>query len=239
MLLGLVACGFTPTAAPGGIQVRDLTLEGATVDVAIDVHNPWPATADVDVDWAFTLGEASLSAGTVTGLAIGPSDDTALHLPLALRWADLYALTGSIGRPVPYRIDLTLRGHTVLGAWTVPVHTEGTLEAPSWPDITWVDWRIDTLSTQQAAATLVLDVANTAVLDLDWTVTVGTVPLAHGRLDRAEDRVELPIVVELGRSWEALQTVAVVGLGLTVKGHLDSPLGPLPVHLDRSWRPGE
>jgi hypothetical protein len=237
ILVTLLACSFAPSVAPGPMGLRDFTLQGTTLDAGLQVHNPWPAQGVVDATWSFTLGGTPLSQGTVHGLAIAPSTDTVLTVPIHLRWADLVAASSSLGDEVPYRVSAELRGHTILGQWTVPVDLEGTLPGLRWPELVWVDWRIDEINTQRAAATLIVDVQHLPIASFVWGIDVGTAPLAHGRIARAENRTELPVVVEVGRGLEALQTVAVAGLALRAEGALVSPLGPIPVHLERAWRP--
>ncbi len=226
---------YTPTVAPHDVGIRDLTVEGATVDVAVEVHNPLPAGAQVDAHWRLLLDGGQVTEGVVTGLTVAPGADTLLHLPIALRWADLWGVTGTVGRPVPWRVELELAGHTGLGTWHVPYAYDGELPALAWPEVSFVDWRLDRFDTEKAAATLIVDVQHAVVQDLRWATRVGTVPLAHGGLDEVAGRVELPVVVEVGRALEALQTVAVVGLGFTLDGRVDTPLGALPVAVDRRW----
>ncbi len=237
MLLFLAACSYAPTVSPHDVGIRDLTLEGATVDLSVAVHNPLPAAAQVDASWTLLLDGTAVSTGQVAGLGVAPSADTTLHVPVALRWSDLWSVAGVGGRPIPWRVELELAGHTGLGTWHVPYTHDGELPALAWPDVTFVDWRIDRMDTSVVAATLLVDVARAPVHDLTWATYVGTVPLAHGRVARAEGPTELPVVVEVGRSIEALQTVAVAGLGFTVSGHVETPLGPVPIALDRRWTP--
>jgi hypothetical protein len=237
LLLLAAACSYTPTVAPHDVGIRDLTLEGATVDLAVQVHNPLPAAAQVDAGWRLLLDGTAVSEGTVHGLGVAPSADTVLHVPLALRWADLWAVAGTGGRPVPWRVELDLAGHTGLGTWSIPYAHDGELPALAWPDVTFVDWRIDRMDTSVVAATLMVDVARAPVHQLTWATHVGVVPLAHGRIERAVGPTELPVVLELGRSIEALKTLPVVGLGFTLDGRVDTPLGPIPVALDRRWAP--
>ena len=59
LLLLATACSYTPTVAPHDVAFRDLTLAGATVDVTVAVHNPLPASADVD-DFAFDSFHADM-----------------------------------------------------------------------------------------------------------------------------------------------------------------------------------
>jgi len=235
LLLLATACSYTPTVAPHDVAVRDLTLTGATVDVTVAVHNPLPASADVDAHWRLLLDGVQVTEGVVTDLAVAPGSDSLLSVPVALRWTDLWAATGTVGQPLPWRVELDLAGHTAIGSWSVPYAHEGELPALAWPDASLVDWRLDRFDTEKAAATLVVDVDHAVVQAFQWGAHVGVVPLAHGSLDRAEGRTELPVVIEVGRALEALRTVAAVGLGFTLEGEMHTPLGMLPVALDRRW----
>ena len=235
LLLLATACSYTPTVAPHDVGVRDLTLSGATVDVTVAVHNPLPASADVDVHWRLHLDGVQVTEGVVTDLSVASSADTLLAVPVDLRWSDLWAATGTVGQPLPWRVELDLAGHTAVGTWTVPYAHEGELPALSWPDVSLIDWRLDRFDTEKAAATLVIHVDHAVVQACRWGAHVGVVPLAHGSLDRVEGRTELPVVIEVGRAMEALQTLAAVGLGFTLEGEMHTPLGMLPVALDRRW----
>ncbi len=231
----LVGCaGYTPSASLGELQVRSLSMEGAEGLVQVVVDNPWPVSADVGADWSLVVAGVEVASGHAPEGAVAASSPSVIEVPIHWRWVDLWSAAGAMGDEVPYGVSLDVHGTTALGAWHLPVATEGTLPAVRLPSLGGLGFVIDEVSLVRLAArvTAVVDVP---LRDLDWAVRVGAVPLFHGRLERGEGALAFPLVVEIGQATAALVTALQQGLGLQLKATVVTPLGDLPVDLQGQW----
>jgi hypothetical protein len=237
-LLLLVACGFAPSATLGDLSVTELTLTGATAELAVAVDNPWPIGATADARWAFTVNEQTVASGESAGLEVASRDQSTLRVPISWRWSDLWAAAGEIGQAVPYRAELYLQGEHALGTWSLPLVVEGTLPALSIPTVDLLGWRVDEVSPWRLAWTFTVGVHGPLPLtDLRWAATLGGAVIAQGGVTVANGLVELPIAIELANLPDAAMNVVNLGMAFDVDGGVETPIGRLPLHYGLAWRP--
>jgi hypothetical protein len=235
MLLSLlIACtGFVPSASLGELDVRSVDMQGAEAVVQVVVDNPWPVGAAVGADWSLSVDERVVASGVAPLGAVEASGSSTLGVPVRWRWADLWAVTGA-GADAPYALSVQLHGSSAWGDTTLPLQVEGVLPGLRLPRFELLDWRVDELSLSRVAGTVTARV-DLPVREVDWALVVGVVPLMHGRLERGEGELRLPVVLELGQGGSALLSAMQHGVGVRLDALLDSPLGELPLHYDARW----
>jgi hypothetical protein len=230
MVLLLAACGLAPSARLGDLTVESLTLDGATASLAVTVDNPWPVAPTADARWALVVDGTTVASGEAADLAVAARDETTVAVPIAWRWADLWAAAGAVGREVPYRAEVVLQGEHALGEWTLPLRVEGTLPALEIPEVGLLGWRIDEISPFRLAGTLIVGITGPLPLtDLSWVATLGGRTVARGGLTVGAGSIELPVAIELAAFPEAAWYAYEKGGSLAVDGGVDTPLGRLPV----------
>lgn len=233
LLLALGCSRFVPSASVGGLEVVAVDMAGADARLVVQVDNPLPLGASAGVDGVMRVHDTVVAEVHLPEGAVAASSSTAVAVPLRVPWGPLWSVVG-MGRDAPYAVELTLHGTTPVGAWSVPVATEGVLPGVALPSLDLLGFAVDEVSLQRIAATLT--VATDLPLErLDWSLAGGGVPLVHGRLDRGEGRLALPVVLELGQASSALLAALQLGLVFTLDAVLRTPLGPMPIDYEGRW----
>jgi len=234
LLGGLTGCGWATSAQLGDLSVHELSMEGLSGELAVEVDNPWPVSSEVTADWALDVRDEVLAHGEAGPTVIAASESTTLRLPVQLGWQELWAAAGGAGQPTPYRATVQVTGTSPLGAWTVPVVYEGELPAVRLPELSGLGIAVDEVSLARLRLRLLAS-TDVPIEALAWHVRLGSEAVAHGTLARADGRVELPVVFELSRGLAALRTVLDRGAEASLTGQVDTPLGPLPLAYQRTW----
>jgi len=233
-LLLLVGCGWAPSAGLGDLEVRELTMTGATADLTVDIDNPWPVGTTVGTRWELAVRDEVIAQGEAPPTELVASGPTELTIPVVFTWAELWRAAGGSDIPSPYRATLSVTGEGPFGTWTLPIVHEGELPPVRLPSLDALGVRIDEVSLVRWKLTLLARV-DVPIDALTWAISVGTQQLVHGSVDRAEGQVELPVALELHRGFEAARTLLAAGVGAGLSGRATTPLGEIPLVYQRRW----
>ncbi|MFH0947274.1 MAG: LEA type 2 family protein [Planctomycetota bacterium] len=154
-----------PTASFQSLTLNDLGLEQLTLGLEIKVDNPYGVALPIDqLGYRLASGATPfLSGETSPGVSIPANGSKSLTLPLTIKYTELLNLVAGIrpGSVVPYTANLDVGVNAPgLGPLKLPLKKEGELPVPTAPkvELTSVNW--DSLSLQQAAATVNLKIGN-------------------------------------------------------------------------------
>lgn len=144
--LGVVACLALlslacstvkpPTASVTGMQLKQVTSAGFTMDFAVRMENPNAVALPLtNVDYGLAVGGARLLSGEAEPKASIPANGSeAVTLPVTVTFAELLKAEEAIrkgGGDIPYALDATFKlggGTALLGQQvSVPVNYSGTI----------------------------------------------------------------------------------------------------------------
>lgn len=238
----LVACSLRlPSAAVDQISLTSLGLTAASLEVSVAVDNPlW---VDVPLEgwrWELTVAGRSVGKGAHhEPLPLAADAVTLVPIPVDFLYADLWAAAGSAGGEVPYTMAVQLDLATPRGPLTLPMSHEGTLPRLQAPTLDVV-----ALRPSLDGARLRLDVDLSVGLppglgleSLTWTAAVDEAVIGEGAARvGAQGHLTLPIALDAKQaalaSWSALWGEA-RALHLKLDGRIATPLGSVPVSLDK------
>ena len=237
----------TPDADLVGVRLADLTAEGVTLDLDVDVTNPNEVPLPIGAfEYAVTSGGAKLAAGDATLADSIPARGTGrVQVPVALRFDDVLAALRDVrpGAVVPYDVAATITLDAgPVGPIAVPLRRRGELPVPAAPSVSLagVRWTELGLSGARAELDLVVDNPNDFGLDLDELGS--SVALAGRSVARARvapgtalpaggaGRVTVPIELDPGALGAAF--LRVLGgdrleYALDGEARVGTPFGPL------------
>lgn len=197
-VLSLVSgCGVLgkPSANIVDAKLADLSLEGVTVALKVDVKNPYPIAVPLtSVEYALTSKQESILTGALDNPGSIPARGSkTLDVPLKVKFADvLSAVDGlKLGAVVPYAVNMNFNLDVPGGEkLSLPLKEEGELPIPSVPDVRVNEVRWDEISVLSAKGLIRLDVTNTNEFDvgvskLAYAMSVGGTKVVSGTLSDA------------------------------------------------------
>ncbi|MCC6229841.1 MAG: LEA type 2 family protein [Phycisphaerales bacterium] len=214
-VLSLVSgCGVLgkPSANIVDATLTDLSLEGVTVSLKVDVRNPYPIAVPLtDVEYALSSKRESIVTGVVKNAGSIPARGSkTLDVPLRVKFADvLSAVEGlRLGAVVPYAVNMKFELDVPGGEKvSIPVTKEGEMPIPNVPDVRVNEVRWDEISVLSAKGLIRLDVTNTnefevGVAKMAYSMSVGGTKVVSGRVSDAAslsagetETIEIPVKI--------------------------------------------
>ncbi len=194
MFAGCAVLG-KPSASIVDAKLTDLSLEGVTVAMKVDVKNPYPMAVPLtSVEYGLSSKQESILTGAVNSPGSIPARGSkTLDVPLRVKFADvLSAVEGlRLGAVVPYAVNLNLHLDVPGGEkLALPLKKEGELPIPNVPDVRISEVKWDEVSLLSAKGVIKLDVTNTNEFDvglsrLGYAMSVGGTKVVSGTLNDA------------------------------------------------------
>lgn len=230
-------------------SVRDLSLGGATVDLAWMVENPNPIGIKIaKLDYLFKVEDKQVVAGAPkAGLQVAPKRRGELNFPAEVRFAELvpvittflnkdrarYAASGNVGFDTP------------LGVLSFPLKHEGSFDVPKLPQIRFEAPVIKDMDLRGATLEipLVVDNTNGFALPIDALnggfliagARVGQLNAGSLRLEpKASRRVSLPLRVDFAQALSAANALRSGKAKVAFDGTLKSGAVALPVDFSQT-----
>lgn len=201
MMLAVISlvsgCGVLgkPSANIVDAKLTDLTLEGVTVALKVDVKNPYPIAVPLtNVEYALSSKQASILTGAMTNPGSIPARGSkTLDVPLRVKFADVLAAVEGLklGAVVPYAVNMNFNLDVPGGEkLSLPLKKEGELPIPNVPDVRVNEVRWDEMSVLSAKGLIKLDVTNTNEFDVGlskfaYAMSVGGTKVVSGSLSDA------------------------------------------------------
>ncbi len=214
-VLALVSgCGVLgkPSANIVDAKLTDLSLEGVTVALKVDVKNPYPVAVPLtNVGYALSSREESILTGELDNPGSIPARGSmTLDVPLRVKFADVLAAVEGLklGAVVPYAVNMNFNLDVPGGEKvSLPLKKEGELPIPNVPDVRVNEVRWDEISVLSAKGLIRLDVTNTNEFDvglskLAYAMSVGGTKVVSGKLSDAAslspgetETIEIPVKI--------------------------------------------
>ncbi|MBL8760602.1 MAG: LEA type 2 family protein [Phycisphaerae bacterium] len=201
LLLGVLVlvtgCGVLgkPSASIVDAKLMDLSTEGLTVALKVDVKNPYPIAVPLtNVEYSLTSKQESILTGALDDPGSIPARGSkTLDVPIRVKFADVLAAVEGLrlGAVVPYAVDMRFNLDVPGGErLSLPLKKEGELPIPNVPDVRVSEVRWDEVSVLSAKGLIKLDVTNTNEFDvglskLAYAMSVGGTKVVSGRLSDA------------------------------------------------------
>lgn len=243
-----------PSASIKGVHLQDFTLQAATLLFDVEVANPYSVPlplADIEYRLA-SAGKTFLSGQAPVSGSVPAGGKRVLPVPARVTFSDFLAIMENIhpGELVPYSAAL---GLTVQPPGVGPLHLdlnkEGEFPIPTVPEVSLdrVEWQ--TLTLDQAGATLHVRVKNTNRFPIDlsrlaYALNLGGTQVAQSAVEKKvafaagnENVLELPMSLSPKRLGLAVFNVLLgSGSGYALKGSLDldTPFGPIKMPYEKS-----
>lgn len=201
LMMGVVAlltgCGVLgkPSASIVDATLADLSLEGVTVALKVDVKNPYPVAVPLtNVEYSLASREESILTGALEKPGSIPARGSkTLDVPLRVKFADVLAAVEGLklGAVVPYAVNMNFNLDVPGGEkLSLPLKKEGELPIPNVPDVRVSEVRWDEVSVLSAKGLIKLDVTNTNEFDVGlakfaYAMSVGGTKVVSGKLSDA------------------------------------------------------
>lgn len=237
----------SPTVDFSRASVSDVSLSGATVDLAWLVENPNPIGIDIaKLDYLFKVEDKQVAAGAPkAGVTVAANKRGELAFPAEVKFADLasvittflqkdnasYAASGNVGFQTP------------LGILSFPLQHQGTFPVPKLPDVTFEAPSISKMDLTGATLEIPLIVNNKNGFPLPIDALVGGLNIAGAKVGqlnagsmsldaKATKRISLPIRVNFANALSAANAIRQGKATFAFDGQLKS--GAVAVPLDFS-----
>lgn len=193
----LAGCGVLgkPSANIVDATLSDLTLEGVTVALKVDVKNPYPIAVPLtNVEYSLASKQESILTGALANPGSIPARGSkTLDVPLRVKFADVLAAVEGLklGAVVPYAVNMNFNLDVPGGEkLSLPLKKEGELPIPNVPDVRVSEVRWDEISVLSAKGLIKLDVTNTNEFDVGlakfaYAMSVGGTKVVSGKLSDA------------------------------------------------------
>jgi len=253
-LSDLVAQLDKPTASFESLSLDDLNLESLTLGLKLRVDNPYGVSLPVErLGYRLQSGASPFLTGeTSPGVSIPARGSESISLPLTVNYTQLLELVAGIrpGSVVPYTAHLDLGVDAPgLGPLSLPLEKKGELPVPTVPEVelTSVEWQ--SLSLQQAAATLQLKIGNQnefpfELKNLKYDLSLGGKQIASTAIESGASfqpggSANLSIPISFSPSslgLAAFNMLSGEGSGYSIVGDMDvtTPFGPLTYPFSKS-----
>ncbi|MFG0249459.1 MAG: LEA type 2 family protein [Phycisphaeraceae bacterium JB051] len=236
-----------PTAQLQSVSIADLSLTDATVDMAVQVNNPYSvAIPNVNLDYALATEQVDFVTGKITSdKAIPAGSSSTIHIPVKVTYASLLQLASSIkpGQVVPYQVNATFSTKVPgIGNVSLPLKKQGELPIPMVPKVSIANVTWDKVSLSETTATIDLDITNLndfglTMKGLDYAFAVGGKNVISSKITEPmrfnkgqAQRLQIPVsfnAMSLGLG--ALNIIKGGNASYTLSGKLDAdtPYGSL------------
>lgn len=188
-----------PAAKIVSADLQNLSLDGATVLLGVEVSNPYQAPLPLtSLDYVLGSGGRQIVAGAFDGGELGASTIPArgskvLSVPAGVKFADLLGALEGVrpGAVVPYTADIGLSVDApAVGRVELPrMKKEGQVPVPAVPEVAVESVRWDELGLERAGGTVRLNVKNTNqfaanLRELNYGLKLGGSSVASGTIAR-------------------------------------------------------
>jgi hypothetical protein len=242
--LGLLVLGCAPrlpSASLDGVGLVGADLQAVDAELRIAVDNPLLVEVPVRaVRWSLAVSGHPLADGAqTTAPALAPNAVTVVPIPVHVAYADALGALSGAEAGAPYAIAAEVDVQTPLGLYTLPVAHEGTLPALEPPSVDVVDvgLGLDGAAVRLDLALRLTLPAGVSVRSLAWTVTSAERTLARGTAEVGPDGALLLPMWLSPTDAAAASMQAVLGGSMSAQvalaGELDTPLGAVPVAIER------
>ncbi|MCA9310102.1 MAG: LEA type 2 family protein [Phycisphaerales bacterium] len=252
----VVSSSDKPDVRLRDVQLRGLTLTGATLDFEVDVSNPY----DVDLpllDTTYALasrGEPFLKGSADLGRTVPAGGTSTMVLPVDVTFAGLLdALSGvKPGAVVPYNAAFDVAVDApALGRITVPVRHRGELPVPTPPSVSLDSIAWDEVGFSNVDATLKLNITNLNdfpldLNDLGFDLALAGTRIADARIQRStslksDKATSLSIPISFAPGDVGMAILSVIrgsDASYDLKGNLaaSTPFGPVDLPFQQSGR---
>jgi LEA14-like dessication related protein len=249
---------YTPSIRFQKLEVDNVTFNDADLQFVFQVSNPNPVEVKLS-SFSYDLDLVAsdfVNGSSADGMELAAGGDTELRLPVSLTFADAIRTAQAVkGQDaIPFTLSGDFGFNTPLGEVKVPYRESGDLPVLRPPKVRLAALRVAGLDLLQQQAQLELDVGlaheqgtSMSFRDFDYhlalmerEVASGTVPDMGAAPVGEEHVVTVPIdigLVNLGTSLvQALTQRDTLQVGLDAEMDVDTPLGVLPLQVDKSKR---
>ena len=172
-----------PTLSVKGATVAAADLDGATIDVEVEIGNPnsLPIFAD-EVSFTASLEDHRAATGALKKrVAVDAKGTTRVTIPVRLRYADVGAALQAMSRRDQWRYGVT--GEVALNpidaiSLRLPFATDGVIDAPRLPRVQAGAAQVSNLSVRAVTVDVNVVVHNDNAFDIDAGSFAGALRLA-------------------------------------------------------------
>jgi len=204
-----------PTVEFDHINLKDMSLFGATLLFYFNVNNPNPIGGTLDhLTYQLTIDEKSIASGnSEQGLHIASGVTESVELPVAINFFDVAESLAGLAEKDEIAYDLS--GTFAVMGFTLPYHTNGKLPVPKLPEINLKEVNVSSLSWAGAALNFILELNNPNAFEmtmnsLEYNISMGGNSFLSGKSkknlsisEKGQTTVEIPLKVnflQLGKS---------------------------------------
>lgn len=228
-------------------SVSDVSLGGATVNLAWMVENPNPIGISIaKLDYLFKVEDKQVAAGAPkAGVTVAANKRGALEFPAEVKFADLFAVITTFLQKdnANYAASGNVGFQTPLGILSFPLQHKGSFPVPKLPDVTFEAPSISKMDLTGATLEIPLVVNNKNGFALPIDALVGGLNIAGAKVGQLNagsmnlaagttKRVSLPIRVNFANAVSAANALRQGKATFAFDGQLKS--GAVAVPLDFS-----
>lgn len=236
-----------PTASLQSVSLADLSLSDATVDLAVQVNNPYKVSIpNVNLDYALATQDVDFVSGAIkSAKSIPAGSSSVIHVPVKVSYASLLKLAQTVrpGQVVAYDANVKFSTNVPgIGAVSLPLNRKGELPVPMVPKVSIGSVQWGDVSLSKATATINLNVTNlndfaVKMKQLNYDFGIGGKSVVNSKVTKAinfakgqQQTLKIPIsfnAMSLGLG--ALNIIKSGKASYTMSGRLDAdtPFGAL------------
>ena len=184
-----------PTATLDSLSLGNISLQDATVNIAVKVNNPYSVSIpNMSLDYDLKAQGIDFVSGQMTSNTAIPAKQSAIvNIPVKVSFASLLALSQSIrpGQVLGYDANVKVSTNVPgVGPLSLPLSKKGELPIPTIPkvSIAKVDW--GKMSFTNTTATIHLNVTNAndfnfAMKQLNYDFAIGGKSVVNSKVTKA------------------------------------------------------
>jgi len=247
---------MSPSADIRGMGLSDLDLQGATINVEVEVKNPGSVSIPlVDLDYRLTSGGRPFVDGTM------PLDGTiprkgsrTFSVPVRVTFSDVLSILKDfrLGSVVPYEAEMGLALNTPVQPTRLPLRREGKFPIPAIPKFRLSDLKWERLDLLGARGVAIIEIENTnefamELFQMDYVLKLAGAEVASSKLGKrlkldasgGTGTLKIPLSVSPAAvGVAAFRALTGEKVDYSLRGGLgvDTPFGPLNMPLRSSGR---
>ncbi len=250
---------MSPKAEIRGMGLSDLDLQGATINVEVEVKNPGSVSIPlVDMDYRLTSGGRPFIDGKMPldGTIPGKGSRT-FSVPVRVGFTEVMSILKDfrLGSVVPYEVEMGLALNTPVQPTRLPLRREGKFPIPAIPKFRLSELKWDRLDLLGARGVATIEIENTnefamELFQMDYVLKLAGTEVASSKLGKklklgasgGKGTLEIPLSVSPGAvGIAAFRALTGEKVDYSLRGGLgvDTPFGPLSMPLRSSGRTEE
>lgn len=245
---------LAPQAKFEQMKVKEIDFEGAQTVFIFEVKNPYPLGLKLtELNWNLGLaGNALLDGTNDQGIDIEAGGASAVKIPVAVKFADIFAVAADAkGKgEVPWELTGNFAFDTPVGNVALPFTETGVMPALTAPRIKLEGVRLGKLDLASQSAQLFIDVGiesdeekPLSFKKFAYGLSLGGAQVASGEsimqpITDGKTNLEIPLSVRLldlgDQVVKAIKNKDEIRVGIDTDAEVDTPFGIVPLKVSKT-----